>query len=115
MRSASLGNNIRVNQEISEERMATAKKPDAGSGPPKWTYVVAAVVAVGGLLATIAKDHFSKPEPAKTSVVPTQGSASVTVSGSGAVGVGNMSGGTITLGAQPAKAEITAAPGSAAK
>jgi|GEM_PF-5123515 len=87
--------------------MATKKvvksKTDQPS-PPRWTYTVAAIVSIVALGWTIVsyfippKPKPEKPVAAAPPTVSPQGAGSVTVDGSGSVGVGNMSGGSITLG-----------------
>lgn len=91
--------------------MASAKKPAAGSSPPRWVAVVGAIVAVGGVVYTWFSHFNPRAEPAKPTVAATPAAApppptiaaSVSVSGSGAVGVGVMQGGTINVGEAGAK------------
>jgi hypothetical protein len=69
--------------------------PKNGSNQPRWTHVVAAAVALAGLLWTIVSYFIPKPEVRP----PEQPSTStVRVNGDHSVGVGNMSGGQITTG-----------------
>ena len=81
--------------------MATKSKSELG--PARWTYSLAAVVGAAGLMWAIVSYFIPKPDPLKPPaavVIPSQqGDASVDVSGSGSVGVGNMSGGTIGVAA----------------
>ena len=70
------------------------------SGPPRWTYAVAAIVGAAGLIWTIVSTFLPKSEPQR----PTP---SVSVSGTGSVGVGTMSGGEISVGAPPPSAAST--------
>ena len=87
--------------------MAINKKP-AKDGVTRWTYWVAAIVAIGGLLWGIVSYFIPKPDLAKTAINPA--SPSVTVSGQGSVGVGTMSGGQISLGASAAPSSSEKAP-----
>lgn len=89
-------------------------KPKAASsqpsGAPRWTYAVAAIVSAIGAAWAIASHFIPKAEPAAkpsmgaASQAPTPGAASVSVSGSGNVGMVNNSG-TITVGAPAALPE----------
>jgi hypothetical protein len=81
--------------------MATKSKPNgAKDGAPRWSYVVAAIVAAGGLLWGIVSYFIPEPElPKPTIAAP---APDVTVSGSGNVGEGTMSGGQISVGASAA-------------
>lgn len=81
--------------------MATRQKQKPTSpGPPQWSYIVTAIVALGGLAWGVISYFVPKPEPPKPAVVaPAEPSVSVTVSGPGSVGVGTMTGGQITGGA----------------
>jgi len=73
------------------------KPKNAKDGAPRWTYVAAAIVAIGGLVWGIVSFFIPKPEVPKA---PTAASApTVSVSGSGSVGVATMSGGQISVGA----------------
>ena len=85
------------------------------SGIPRWTYVTGTILGICTLLWAVASHFIPKSESTKHEGSPgSQGAASVSVSGSGSVGVGNMSGGAITLGA-PAKAEYPSSSASATK
>ena len=91
--------------------MSTRPRPNgAKEGPPRWTYIAGAVVAIGGLAWGIVGYFIPKPEfPKAPSTVSAPG---VNVSGNGSVGVGTMSGGQVSLGAsvaQPAAATSTPA------
>ena len=85
--------------------MAAAKNP-ADSGAPKWTYVVATLVAVGTLVWAVASHFIPKAEESKPAGA---GGTSVTVSGSGNVAVGTMSGGQISVGSGGAAAPASGA------
>ena len=80
------------------------------SGAPRWTYAVAAIVSVVGAAWAIASHFIPKAEPAAkpsmgaAGLASTPGAASVSVSGSGNVGMVNNSG-TITVGVPPAPSE----------
>ena len=79
---------------------AKPKIAPAASGAPRWTYAVGAIVGAAALLWGIVSYFIPKPEPPKPPVaafpppVPR-----VNVEGTGNIGVGTMSGGTITQGA----------------
>jgi hypothetical protein len=84
----------------------TGKPKGAQDGPPRWTYVAGAVVAVGGLGWGIVSYFIPKPEAAKPAAAP-----AVVVSGSRSVGVGTMSGGRISVGgSDPAQEAAASAP-----
>jgi hypothetical protein len=71
---------------------------DAREGQPRWTYAVAAIVAAVGLVWGIISYFIPKPEPQKPPMTVTAPLTSgVNVTGSGNVGVGTMSGGTINV------------------
>ncbi len=79
--------------------MAAKAKPE--SGPPRWTYVLGAIVAAAGMLwgvvsFFIPKSEIARPDLHTPAPAPP---VSVTVPGSGSVGVGIMSGGSIAVGA----------------
>ena len=72
----------------------------ASSGAPRWTYAVGAIVGAAALLWGIVSYFIPKPEPLKPPVAAVPAPApSVNVEGTGNIGVGTMSGGTITQGA----------------
>jgi hypothetical protein len=78
---------------------ASPPAPAAPSGAPRWTYAVGAIVGAVGLVWGIVSSFIPKPgDAAKAAPAATQPTTSVTVSGSGNVGVGNNSG-TINIGA----------------
>lgn len=79
----------------------TSKKKVPVSGAPRWTYVAGAIVSIGTLLLGIATYVNSKPEPSRPATRPIP---SVSVSGAGNVGIGTMSGGTVSVGV-PTKAD----------
>lgn len=67
------------------------KSSKAATGAPRWTYVVGAIVAVGGLIWGIVNHFIDKPQPA--SGVPTQqatadGGNAINASGSAKVSIG---------------------------
>jgi hypothetical protein len=99
--------------------MATSKskpQPPSPSGAPRWTYGLAAIVGAAGLIWAIVSHFVPKVEPAKpaqtTIATPTPAAPAVTVSGSGSVGVGTMSGGSISVGQSGSPPSV---PASAAK
>ena len=73
------------------------KRNATKDGPPRWTYATGALVAIGTLVWGVVS-HFvppnEPPTPASTPAVP-----AVSVSGTGNVGIGTMTGGQITVGA----------------
>ena len=77
-----------------------AKIAPAPSGAPRWTDALGAIVGAAALLWGIVSYFIPKPEPPKlpVAVVPAP-PPSVNVDGTGNIGVGSMSGGTITQGA----------------
>ena len=76
-----------------------AKIAPAPSGAPRWTYAVGAVVGAAALLWGIVSYFIPKPEPPKPPVAAVPAPApSVNVEGTGNIGVGSMTGGTITQG-----------------
>lgn len=78
-----------------------AKKPISAAGAPRWTYIVGTLVAVAGLVWGIVSFVLAaraQNRPTATTAAP------VSVSGTGNVAVGTMSGGSITVGA-PQKAD----------
>ncbi|HEV7443684.1 MAG TPA: hypothetical protein VGO18_13905 [Steroidobacteraceae bacterium] len=77
--------------------MATKGKV-TNDGPPRWTYVAGAIVAIGGLGWGVVSFFISKFEQSKPMVTAPAPSASVSVSGNGSVGLGSMSGGSINVG-----------------
>ena len=89
--------------------VAKPKIAPAPSGAPRWTYAVGAIVGAAALLWGIVSYFIPKPEPpnAPVAVVPPP-PPSVNVEGTGNIGVGTMSGGTITQGA-PAGGEAAKA------
>lgn len=75
------------------------KPKQASSGPPQWTYVIGAIVTVGGLVWGMVSYFIPKPEPVKTTALPAPApTPSVNVSGTSNIGVGQMSGGQIIGG-----------------
>ena len=79
-----------------------AKIAPAPSGAPRWTYAVGAVVGAAALLGGIVSYFIPKPEPPKPPVAAVPAPVpSVNVDGAGSIGVGSMTGGTITQGAPP--------------
>ena len=77
-----------------------AKIAPAPSGAPRWTYAVGAIVGAAALLWGIVSYFIPKPEPPKAPVAAVPAPApSVKVEGTGNIGVGTMSGGTLTQGA----------------
>ena len=81
---------------------AKPKIAPAPSGAPRWTYAVGAVVGAAALLWGIVSYFIPKPEAPKAPVAAVPAPApSVNVEGTGNIGVGTMSGGTITQGAPP--------------
>ena len=77
-----------------------AKTAPAPSGAPRWPYGLTAFVAAAGLLWAIVSHFIPKPEPPKPPVAALPAPApSVNVEGTGNIGVGTMSGGTLTQGA----------------
>ena len=79
-----------------------AKIAPAPSGAPRWTYAVGAIVGAAALLWGIVSYFIPKPEPPKPPVAAVPAPApSVNVDGTGNIGVGSMTGGTITQVAPP--------------
>ena len=77
-----------------------AKTAPAPSGAQRWTYAVGAIVGAATLLWAIVSHFIPKPEPPKLPVAAAPAPVpSVNVEGTGNIGVGTMSGGTITQGA----------------
>ena len=87
-----------------------AKTAPAPSGAQRWTYAVGAIVGAATLLWAIVSHFIPKSEPPKApvAVVPAP-PPSVNVDGTGNIGVGSMSGGTITQGAAAAGGEAAKA------
>ena len=86
-----------------------AKIAPAPSGAPRWTYAVGAIVGAAALLWGIMSYFIPKPESPKAPVAAVPAPApSVNVDGTGNIGVGSMTGGTITQGA-PAGGEAAKA------
>ena len=86
-----------------------AKTAPAPSGAQRWTYAVGAIVGAATLLWAIVSHFIPKSEPPKAPVAAVPAPArSVTVDGAGNIGVGSMTGGTITQGA-PAGGEAAKA------
>ena len=86
--------------------MSEEQKPMPPSGPPQWTYAVGAIGVIGTLVWAVVSHFIPKPEaappakPAATAPTPAPTTpSSVTVNGTGNVGVGNMSGGSININA----------------
>lgn len=100
--------------------MASKKIAPSSSTPP-WVATVGALVAISGA-AYAWYSHFNpKPEPVKPVTAPSapaviapQVAASVTVSGPG-IGVGYMSGGTISVSPGPMKPESAASASKSVK
>ena len=77
-----------------------AKTAPAPSGAQRWTYAVGAIVGAATLLWAIVSHFIPKSEPPKAPVAAVPAPVpSVNVEGTGNIGVGSMSGGTITQGA----------------
>lgn len=70
----------------------------ASSGPPRWTYAVGALATVVTAIWGIASYFVPKSEPKAAMLVPTVQAPvpSVSVSGSGNVGIGVINGGQVT-------------------
>ena len=80
--------------------VAKPKTAPAPSGAPRWTYAVGAIVGAAALLWGIVSYFITKPEAPKAPVAAAPAPVpSVNVEGTGNVGVGSMSGGTLTQGA----------------
>jgi hypothetical protein len=79
--------------------MGKASKGSSGSGQPRWTYVAGSVVGIAGLVWLIVSYFLPKPAQDKQSTLPASPNVQVSVTGSGSVGVGEMKGGKITVGA----------------
>ena len=80
--------------------VAKPKIAPAPSGAPPWTYKLAAFVGAAALLWAIVSYFIPKPEPPKLPVAAVPAPVpSVNVEGTGNIGVGSMSGGTLTQGA----------------
>ena len=75
-----------------------AKIAPAPSGAPRWTYALGAIVGAAALLWGIVSYFIPKPEPPKLPVAVVPAPPSVNVDGTGNIGVGSMTGGTITQG-----------------
>ena len=71
------------------------KKPNPKDGAPRWTYTAAAVVAIGTLAWAIFT--YLMPKSPLMNAPDVASAPKVTVSGTGNVGVGTMSGGQISL------------------
>lgn len=90
--------------------MSTDKR-DNSSGAPKWVAIIGAIVAVSGTVYVWFAHFYPRGDPAKAPSPP-----SVSVSGPGSVGVGNMSGGTINVGSgTPIPGSTAPAPSSPAR
>lgn len=63
--------------------------------PPRWSYVVAAIVAVVGMVWGVVSYFIPKAESPQSTAEPR---TTVTVTGTDNVGVGTMSGGSISKG-----------------
>jgi hypothetical protein len=86
---------LRWRSKIMAAVVPKTKSNDAQEGPPRWTYIVAALVAAGGLLWGMISFFIPKPDPPKPSIGATPPATpppnvNVTVSGSGNVGVGTI-------------------------
>jgi hypothetical protein len=87
---------------------------DRRSDPPRWTYTVGALAAVGALVWAIisffiAKSDPPPPSPPVAVTAPTP-APSVTVSGRGNVGIGTMTGGHIEAGTPTASPPVVGSP-----
>ena len=94
---------------LTKANSASNKPP----GAPRWTYMLGSLVGAAGLLWGIVSYFISNPESGKVGSAASVPKPAVTVSGSGSVGVGTMSGGQISLGSAlptPASAASTAKP-----
>jgi hypothetical protein len=84
-----------------------SNKRESAGGTPGWTYLLAAIVSVVGLVWTILSHFLPQPDNGRPSG-PSPG-PQISVNGQHNVGIANMNGGTINM-EPPSSAPPPAAP-----